>query len=119
MRKKRFEDDAALPRTEGGAADPVTEEAKAEPAAEVVPPPLPVKEVPEKPKEAEPPAPSPQPVAEAVATAVPLRVFLVCCGIKWDQMAGFKAHAKRLKLGPMSILEWRAAFADFQKRPVG
>lgn len=115
MKKKRTEGDAALPRTEGGAAEPAPGEVSTEPVA--VTPPLPGKEeVPEKQKKNPPP---PQAVVQPEPARVPLRVFLVCCGIKWDQMAGFKSYAKRLKLGPLSILEWRQALADFQKRPVG
>jgi hypothetical protein len=49
---------------------------------------------------------------------VALRVFIASGGIRWDQMAGFKYYATRLKMGPLSIPEWRAAFNKFMKRPV-
>lgn len=50
---------------------------------------------------------------------VALRVFIASGGKKWDQMAGFKSYAKRLKMGPLSIPEWREAFDTFMNRPVG
>ena len=50
---------------------------------------------------------------------VALRVFIASGGKRWDQMAGFKSYAIRLKLGPLSISEWREAFNDFMNRPVG
>ena len=49
---------------------------------------------------------------------VELRVFIASGGIRWDQMAGFKSYAKRNKMGPLSIPEWREAFNAFMKRPV-
>jgi len=49
---------------------------------------------------------------------VALRVFIASGGIRWDQMAGFKSYATRLKMGPLSIPEWREAFNKFMKRPV-
>ena len=49
---------------------------------------------------------------------VKLSVFIASGGIRWDQMAGFKSHAQRQKMGPLSIPEWREAFNSFMKRPV-
>lgn len=49
---------------------------------------------------------------------VELRVFIASGGIRWDQMAGFKSYAKRNRMGPLSIPEWRKAFKEFMKRPV-
>jgi hypothetical protein len=49
---------------------------------------------------------------------VALRVFIASGGTRWDQMAGFKSYATRLKMGPLSIPEWREAFNKFMKRPV-
>ena len=71
-----------------------------------------VEEAPEPEKEPEPEPSFPEPAR------VPLRVFIASSGVKWDQMAGFKAYAKRTNLGPLSITDWRKAFTDFQKRPV-
>lgn len=117
-KQKKSSDEAALPRTEGGAAtDPTPEPVQSKPVREPVPPPAPKEEVPESvPDKVEAPPPA---VVDDGKPKVPFKVFAVSCGIKWDQMAGFKSHAKRMKLGPLSILEWREALADFQKRPVG
>lgn len=49
---------------------------------------------------------------------VALKVFIASGGIRWDQMAGFKSYATRLKMGPLSIPQWREAFNKFTKRPV-
>jgi hypothetical protein len=117
--KKRKHEEAALPSTEGNAANenPTLDEVKKEDVQEVspfaTPPPLPEKAVPE--LKADPPPP--QPVVEK--PMVPFKVFVASCGVKWDQMAGFKSFVKRTKLGPLTIAQWREAFADFQKRPVG
>jgi len=48
---------------------------------------------------------------------VPLKVFLQVFGMKWDQMAGFKYYATKQKLEPLTIEEWRKAFADFMNKP--
>lgn len=118
-KQKKSSDEAALARTEGGAAtDPTPEPVQNKPVREPVPPPAPKEEVPESvPDKVE--APPPPAVVDDGKPKVPFKVFAVSCGIKWDQMAGFKSHVKRMKLGPLSILEWREAMADFQKRPVG
>jgi hypothetical protein len=55
---------------------------------------------------------------EADPNAVHLRVFAQVGGLKWDQLAGFKHHAKRNKLGPMTVQKWREAFAEFMGKPV-
>jgi len=52
------------------------------------------------------------------AQSVPLRVFVNVSGRKPDQMAGFVYHAKKEKLGPRSVPEWRAEFEKFLARPV-
>ena len=49
---------------------------------------------------------------------IPLRVFLSLLGKRWDQYAGFAHHAKKQKMGPRSVQEWRQAMADFHNRPV-
>lgn len=48
-----------------------------------------------------------------------LRVFATIAGPKWDQMAGFVSHAKRNKLGPLTMEDWQAEFKKFQEKPVG
>jgi len=56
--------------------------------------------------------------APTVKTVVSLRVFLQIHGAKADQLAGFKSHATRAKLKPMSVPEWRAAHQAFMDKPV-
>jgi len=48
-----------------------------------------------------------------------LRVFATLAGPKWDQMAGFVSHARRMKLGPLTMEDWQAEFKKFQEKPVG
>lgn len=48
-----------------------------------------------------------------------LRVFATIAGPKWDQMAGFVSHARRLKLGPLTMEDWQSEFKKFQEKPVG
>lgn len=50
---------------------------------------------------------------------VRLEVFLKVAGPKWDQLAGFKLYAKKNKLGPMTIPEWRLALQQFMGKPTG
>jgi len=62
-----------------------------------------------------------KPVAEEKkppAQCVDLRVFVKVAGPKPDQMAGFVYHAKKNKLGPMSVNEWRAEHKKFMAQPV-
>jgi len=49
---------------------------------------------------------------------VQLKVFIATGGLRWDQMAGFKAHAKRMGLKSMTIQKWREAFQAFMNTPV-
>lgn len=68
------------------------------------------------------PVPEKKPVAETpenvpVKPAVRLQVFLQVAGPKWDQMAGFASYARKEKMGPMSISEWRLAFQKFMNKP--
>lgn len=76
--------------------------AKAEPAARKAPAPAP--------KAA--PAPAPK------KPTIPLRVFRQIHGAKMDQLAGFTSYAKRQKLGPMTVPEWREAYTAFMNRPI-
>ena len=48
---------------------------------------------------------------------VTLKIFSTVCGIKWDQLAGFKNYALREKLGPLSITDWKKELAAFRNRP--
>lgn len=69
----------------------------------------------EQPPAAVPPAPEPEkPVARAT---VNFEVWARLSGMRFDQLAGFRNHVKRQKLGPMTVLEWRAAFQKFLETP--
>ena len=54
-----------------------------------------------------------------VLSPVPLKVFLVACGIKSDQTAGFAAYVKRMKFGPRTMPEWQRSFDEFMQKPTG
>jgi hypothetical protein len=82
-------------------------------------------ETPSDPAKEEPPAPAPEPQVDAVPQVsppdrplVPLRVFASVVGVRWDQMAGFVAYAKKQKLGPLTIEDWRVALTQFNAKPV-
>jgi len=94
--------EASSPDPESSLEVPETAEAKPEPKPETKKQEPAKKALPEKPKPPE--------------QRVPLRVFATLAGKKWDQYAGFVYYAKKQKLGPRSIEEWRAAMAEFQKR---
>lgn len=47
-----------------------------------------------------------------------LEVFLRIAGPKWDQMAGFKSYARKQKLGPRTVPEWKKIYQDFMNKPV-
>ena len=49
---------------------------------------------------------------------VPLRVFMRTSGKRWDQIAGFVCHAQANKLGPRTMLDWRAELEKFMNSPV-
>lgn len=68
--------------------------------------------------EVEEAVPTPVSSVPEMKPKVPLRVFIASSGIRWDQMAGFRSFAKRHKMGPLTIPEWREEFAAFMKRPV-
>lgn len=80
-------------------------EAKA-PAVAALPPPIPA-------------IPAQTPVHEPPPTRVKLEVWCQLSGIKWDKLAGFKYLARKGKLGPLTVPEWWAEWANYQKRPVG
>jgi len=65
------------------------------------------------------PKKSSKPVPMPEKPLVRLEVFLKVAGPKWDQLAGFKLHAKKNKLGPMTIPEWRLALQQFMGKPTG
>lgn len=65
-----------------------------------------------------PRAPVPAPAPAAPKQRVPLRVFMAASMVKPDQLAGFANHAKRLKMCPRSIAEWREAVQKFNRTPV-
>jgi hypothetical protein len=54
---------------------------------------------------------------EPAKPVVSLQVFLQIAGKKWDQLAGFKQHATKNNLGPLTVPDWRKAFNDFMNRP--
>jgi hypothetical protein len=81
------------------------------------------------------PESEPEPVLESESAPVPaekpvepdpgdgkpkvtLAVFLAAGSAKWDQMAGFKSYAKRMKLGPKTIKQWREAHKAFMTAPM-
>lgn len=66
-----------------------------------------------------PPIPSQAPVHEPPPTRVKLEVWCQLSGIKWDKLAGFKYLARKAKLGPLTVPEWRAEWAKYRTRPVG
>ncbi len=78
----------------------------------------------EDPKEARLPKPAPAPEKTPPAVdasrkleAMPLKHFLALeFSSRPDQAAGFARHAKRMK--PRTILEWRAAYAEFLAKPI-
>lgn len=49
---------------------------------------------------------------------VGLDVYLAICGLKPDQMAGFRHYARAKNLDLYTIDEWKAAYAAFMNRPV-
>ena len=65
-----------------------------------------------KPDEAKAPAPA------RVLSRVALEVYCSASGLKWDQVAGFKAWAKRQKFGRLTMPEWKAKHDEFAARPV-
>lgn len=65
-----------------------------------------------KPDEAKPAAPARN------LSKVPLEVYCSASGVKWDQIAGFKAWAKRQKLGRLTMPQWKAKHDEFAARPV-
>lgn len=49
---------------------------------------------------------------------VNLAVFCNLSGKKFDQIAGFRNYAKRKKLGPMTIPQWRKSMEEFHNKPM-
>ena len=49
---------------------------------------------------------------------VPLKVFCALSGKKWDQIAGFKSHATKEALKPMTMPEWKVKYQEFMDTPV-
>jgi len=92
-------------------------------AAEIQPEEKPTEVEPKAPKVAmtPPPAAPPQspPVHEPPPTRVRYAVWARLSGIKWDKLAGFRYLVKKAKLGPLTVPEWWAEWAKYQKRPVG
>lgn len=48
---------------------------------------------------------------------IPLKIFLQINGQKWDQTAGFKHYAKKNKLEPLTVDDWRKAYQAFMEKP--
>ena len=65
------------------------------------------------------PAPVPESPPEPSLPRIHFRVFEKVAGAKWDQLAGFRSHAKSNNLGPMTIPEWREAFQAYKNKPTG
>ena len=64
------------------------------------------------------PEPTPPPAPQRDPNAVSLRIYITAGGRRYEHTAGFQNYAARKGLGPMSIREWRAEEARFQKLPV-
>jgi hypothetical protein len=64
------------------------------------------------------PEPKPEPVIEPTPAIVALPVFLKISGMRKDQLGGFSLFARKQKLGPMSVSEWRLEMTKFRARPV-
>lgn len=69
------------------------------------------------------PEPSKEPTSAPDASLsglprVSLDVFVAVSGQKPDQLAGFCSWAKRKKLAPRTIPEWKAELETFSNRPV-
>jgi hypothetical protein len=64
------------------------------------------------------PSETPVNLPEPTQAVIPLRVFAASCGIRWDQMAGFWAHAKAANLESLTMEAWRREFEKFQNRPM-
>lgn len=73
---------------------------------------IPVEMIEQKPKP-EKPEDFPEPRLPRIS----LRVFEKIVGLKWDQFAGFRHHAKKNNLGPLTVPEWRMAFQAFKTEP--
>ena len=63
------------------------------------------------------PAPIPESSPKPQLPKIALRVFEKLAGPKWDQLAGFKLYAKKNRLGPMTVPEWREALQAFRDKP--
>jgi hypothetical protein len=61
--------------------------------------------------------PSPK-MEEHVPSPVELAVWLITCGRKVDQTAGFRRWATSRKLGPRTAPEWERLWGEFLSRPV-
>jgi hypothetical protein len=69
----------------------------------------------------EEPAAATQPAPEAEKpgpkVTVSFDVWARLSGKRFDQLAGFRNHVKRMKLGPLTVLGWREAFQKFMATP--
>ena len=54
---------------------------------------------------------------EPVKAIISLRVFTASGGVRWEQIAGFRAYAKTQNLESLTMEEWRREFEKFQNRP--
>lgn len=63
-----------------------------------------------------PPAPVAEP--ERVLPDVDLAVFLRASGMREDQTAGFRLWARQRRLSRQTMLQWKAKWDEFQRRPV-
>jgi hypothetical protein len=52
------------------------------------------------------------------AANISLEVFGRISGVKPDQLAGFAWYARRERLGPRSVVQWRGAYQKFLQRAV-
>jgi hypothetical protein len=60
---------------------------------------------------------APETVAPLPRAAVSFEVWARLSGKRFDQLAGFRNHVKRGKIGPLTVLGWREAFQKFMSTP--
>ncbi len=74
--------------------------------------------VPESSPESKPPEEKKDEPPARALDRVTLEVYCSASGVKWDQIAGFKAWAKRQKLARLTMTEWKVKHNEFVVRPV-
>lgn len=62
-------------------------------------------------------SPSPEAAKPMPRSTVSYEVWARLSGRRFDQLAGFRNHVKREKIGPLTVLGWREAFQKFMSTP--